>query len=331
MKTMMVRRHGPPDVLELCETPRPAPGPEEVVVENHVIGVNFVDTQHRAGLYYPVALPLIPGTEAAGVVAAVGAQVDGFRVGDRVAYAGYMAGVYAEYAAVPQERLVPVPAALPLEQAAAGLLQGLTADVLAHQAYPLQPGDSALVHAAAGGVGALLVQMAAQRGAVVIGTTSSTDKAALVRRAGAQHVIVHTQEDLEEAALRLTDQRGVCVVYDGVGGALFAPSLNVLRARGSLITYGQAGGPPPPLDVARLSGLTGTRNRGSLCVRWVVIEEYLETAAQRRAGAATVFEAILTGGLRLHIADAFPLEEAAHAHRLLESGATSGKLLLQVA
>jgi NADPH2:quinone reductase len=177
-----------------------------------------------------------------------------------------MAGIYAEYAAVPQERLVVVPAALPLEQAAAGLLQGLTAHVLAYQVYPIQPGESTLIHAAAGGVGSLLVQLAKQRGAMVIGTTSSAGKADPVRRLGADHVIVHTHADLEEAVMTLTDRQGVGVVYDGVGGALFEKSLRVLRARGYLVVFGQAGGAPPSLDISRLSGLTGSPQHGSLFV-----------------------------------------------------------------
>ncbi|MBV9228909.1 MAG: quinone oxidoreductase [Chloroflexi bacterium] len=330
MKAILVSRHGPPEVLQIRDLPIPEPLPGEVLVHNHFVGVNFVDTQHRAGLYYPIALPLIPGTEASGVVAAVGADVPGFSVGDRVAYAGYMGGNYAEYTCVPHERLVAVPAALPLEQAAAGLLQGLTAYMLTHEAYQLQPGNVALIHAAAGGVGLLLVQMAKHLGATVIGTTSSAQKGLLVSRAGADHVIVHTQTDIEEATIQLTNQQGVSVVYDGVGGSLFEKSLNVLQTRGSLVAFGLAGGQPQPLEFSRLSGLTGTKNRGSLFVTWASLTDYLTTAEHLRTCADAVFGMILGGQLRLHVTGVFPLEQAAQTHDLLETRATSGKLLLQV-
>src|SRR5690242_1344181 len=192
MKAIVIRQHGGPEVLTLEEVPVPAPEANQVLVRNHFVGVNFVDLQHRAGLYYPVALPLIPGTEAAGEVTAVGDAVTDFHPGDRVAYAGYMGGDYAEWTCVPQDRLVAVPAELSLEQAAAVLLQGTTAYVLTHDVYPVRPGEWVLVHAAASGVGALLVQMAKDRGAPVIGTTSAAQKAALVRQAGTDEVVVST-------------------------------------------------------------------------------------------------------------------------------------------
>jgi NADPH:quinone reductase len=330
MKAIVVDRHGPPDVLQLRNISVPEPLPNEVLVRNHFVGVNFVDTQHRAGANYPIALPLIPGTEAAGVVAAVGAEVNNFRVADRVAYAGYMGGNYAEYTCVPQERLVHVPDAMPLEHAAASLLQGLTAYMLAHQGYPLQAGDVALIHAAAGGVGLLLVQMAKQRGAVVIGTTSSPQKALQVSQAGADHVIVHTQTDFEEATIRLTSERGVSVVYDGVGGAMFGKNVRVLRTCGVLVLFGLADGKPMPLDISQLSGITGTNNRGSLSVRWASVNDYIATDNNLRSCATIIFDQILRAQLRLHIADVFPLEQAMQAHQLLESRATSGKLLLKV-
>ena len=219
---------------------------------------------------------------------------------------------------------------MPLEQAAAGLLQGLTAHVLAHQVYPLKSGDVAVIHAAAGGVGLLLVQMAKQLGAVVIGTTSSAQKALLVSQAGADRVIVHTQTDFEDATMRLTNQQGVSVVYDGVGGSMFEKSLSVLRTRGYLVAFGLANGRPMPLDISRLSGITGTKNRGSLFVTWVSTNDYMTTAENLRACADAVFGAVLRGQLRLHITGVFPLEQAAQTHLLLESRATSGKLLLKV-
>jgi NADPH:quinone reductase len=330
MKAIIVYRHGSPDALQLRDVPMPEPLPDEVLIHNHFVGVNFVDTQHRAGLYYPIALPLILGTEASGVVAAVGSDVADFRVADRVAYAGYMGGNYAEYTCVPQGRLVPVPNAMPLEQAAASLLQGLTAYVLAHQVYPLQPDDVALIHAAAGGVGLLLVQMAKQLGAVVIGTTSSTQKALLVSQAGADHVIVHAEADFEDTTMQLTNEQGVSVVYDGVGGSMFEKNVSVLRTRGHLVSFGLANGRPVPLDISRLSGITGTRNRGSLSVTWASVNDYIATAEHLRACADAVFDAVLRGRLRLHIMGVFPLEQAAQTHLLLESRATSGKLLLKV-
>src|SRR2546425_2248434 len=330
MKAIIVYEHGSPDALQLRDVPMPEPLPDEVLIQNHFVGVNFVDTQHRAGLYYPVALPLIPGTEASGVIAALGSDVTDFRVADRVAYAGYMGGNYAEFTCVPHDRLVSVPDAMPLEQAAAGLLQGLTAYMLAYQVYPLQSGDVALIHSAAGGVGLLLVQMAKQLGAVVIGTTSSAQKALLVSQAGADHVIVHTEADFEDTTMKLTNEQGVSVVYDGVGGSMFEKSLSVLRTRGYLVAFGLANGRPMPLDISRLSGITGTKNRGSLFVTWVSTNDYMTTAEHLRACADAVFGAILRGQLRLHITGVFPLEQAAQTHLLLESRATSGKLLLKV-
>jgi NADPH2:quinone reductase len=330
MKAIIVYEHGSPDVLQLSDVPIPEPLPYEVLIHNHFVGVNFVDTQHRAGLYYPITLPLIPGTEASGVIAAVGSDVTDFRVADRVAYAGYMGGNYAEFTCVPHDRLVSVPEAMPLDQAAACLLQGLTAYVLTHEVYQVQSGDVALIHAAAGGVGLLLVQMAKQLGATVIGTTSSVQKALLVSQVGADHTIVHTQADFEESTMQLTNQQGVSVVYDGVGGSISEKSLSVLRTRGYLVEFGLANGRPMPLDISRLSGITGTKNRGSLFVTWASTNDYLTTPEHLRACADAVFGAVLGGRLRLHIAGVFPLEQAAQAHLLLESRATSGKLLLQV-
>jgi NADPH:quinone reductase len=330
VKAIVIAQHGAPEVLQLSDVPIPEPRPGEALVQNHVVGVNFVDTQHRAGLYYPIALPLIPGTEASGIVAAVGAQVTDFHVGDRVAYAGYMGGNYAEYTAVPQDRLVPVPDALPFEQAAASLLQGLTAYVLTHQVYAVNPGDRVLIHAAAGGVGSLLVQMAKQLGAVVIGTTSSAQKAAIVSQLGADHVIISTQTNVADATLQLTDQQGVHVVYDGVGGPLFEQNVRVLRTRGHLVLFGLSSGQPMPLDISHLSGITGSNNRGSLSVTFASANDYLTQAEQLRTSAAAVFDAVIRGQLQLRITGVFPLEQAAQAHRLLESRATTGKLLLQV-
>lgn len=230
---------------------------------------------------------------------------------------------------MPQDRLVTVPAELSLEQAAAVLLQGTTAHVLTHQVYAVRPGEWVLVHAAASGVGALLAQMAKDLGAPVIGTTSAAQKAALVRQAGADEVIVSTEQDLVTTVHTITAGQGVQVVYDGVGGALFEPSLNVLQARGYLVEFGMAGGRPPLLDVSRLSGITGGPNKGSLFVTWASAGDYLTTTDALRTCAAAVFQMVMDGRLRQQIAGVFPLAEAAHAHQLLENRTANGKLLLQ--
>ena len=330
MKAIVVYQYGSPETLEFCNIPVPEPHPHEVLVQNHFIGVNFVDTQHRAGQYYVVPLPLIPGTEAAGMVATIGSEVTDFQVGDRVAYAGYMGGNYAEYTCVPQGRLVSVPDTISLEQAAACLLQGLTAYVFTHRVFALKAGDTALIHAAAGGVGLLLVQMAKQLGATVIGTTSSEQKALIARQAGVDHIIIYTQADFVDATMQFTNQQGVSVVYDGVGGTAFEKNLDVLQSCGYLVLFGQANGQPAPLDISRLSGITGSKNRGSLFVTWASSNDYLTTTEQLRTCAQAVFSAIQHDQLHLHITSVFPLEQARQAHILLESRATTGKLLLQV-
>lgn len=330
MKAIIVREHGGPEALELVDAPTPTPAGAEVLVQNHYVGVNFVDTQHRAGLFFPVALPLIPGTEGAGIVAAVGPGVNEFQVGDRVAYAGYMGGDYAEFTLVPQDRLVAVPQEIALEQAAGGLLQGMTAYVLTQQVYRIQRGDWTLIHAAGGGVGSLLVQFAKHWGATVIGATSSARKVDFVRQAGADHVIISSESDFEAETLRLTAGQGVHVVYDGVGGPQFERNLYVLRARGRLVLFGQAGGQPLPLDISRLSGLTGSGNKGSLWVTWAAASDYYATTEELRICAAAVFDALLHEHLRLNITGVYSLEQAAEAHRLLESRASTGKLLLRI-
>jgi len=330
MKAMLVTQHGPPDALTLTDLPIPQPGPGEVLVRNRVIGVNFVDTQHRVGLYWPVQLPLVPGVETAGTVAAVGQEVTDFQIGDRVASAGYMGGIYAEYSLIPQGRLVPVPDALPLEQADACLMQGTTAHVLTHQVHPVKASEVVLIYAAAGGVGLLLVQMAKQLGATVIGTASSEEKASVARSAGADHVVSSTEVGLGDAILRLTDGEGVHIIYDGVGGTLVESSLGLLRTRGHLVEYGQSGGRPMPLDISRLSGITGSNNRGSLTLTWASAGDYLAATQELRTVAQAVFESVLNGDLRIHIAGTYPLEDAAQAHQALESRAVSGKLLLMV-
>jgi NADPH2:quinone reductase len=304
------------------------PGPGEALVQHSAIGVNFVDTQHRAGRPYPVSLPLIPGTEAAGVVAAVGEGVVEVGVGDRVAYAGIMPGVYAEYAAVATARLVPVPNDLDLWLAAASLLQGTTAHYLSHDTYPLGPTDTALVHAAAGGVGRLLVQFAKQRGAAVIAVVSSEAKARIARADGADHAIVMSGGGFADAARQLTGGRGVDVAYDSVGRTTFEESLAALRARGLLVAYGQASGPVPPFEIVRLAGFSWPAENGSLFMTWPSNSDYTATREELLWRAGDVFAGILRGALHVEVAGTFALREAMRAHELLERRGVTGKLML---
>jgi NADPH:quinone reductase len=325
MRAIRVDTFGGPEVLRPVEVPVPAPRPGEVRVRHSAIGVNFVDTQHRAGTPYAVALPLIPGIEAAGVVAAIGDGVSGVRVGDRVAHT-CMVGVYAEEAVVPAEQLVPVPDGLDLCMAAAALMQGTTAHYLSHSTYSLGPGDTALVHAAAGGVGRLLVQFAKRRGATVIAVVSTESKARVVQADGADHVIVGG--GFSAAARRLTGGRGVDVVYDSVGRATFEESLAALRPRGLLAAYGQASGPVDPFEIVSLAGFNRAAGNGSLFITWSSNSDYGATREERLWRASDVFNGILEGALRVEVAGTFPLSEAAAAHRLLEGRGVTGKLLL---
>jgi NADPH2:quinone reductase len=262
------------------------------------------------------------------VVAAVGPGVADVQVGDRVAYAGIMPGVYAEYAAVPAERLVPVPEGLDLRMAAAALLQGTTAHYLSHSTYPLEPGATALVHAAAGGVGRLLVQFAKQRGAFVIAIVSTETKARIARADGADHTIVLSTTGFAEVARRLTDGRGVDVVYDSVGRATFEESLAALPARGVMAAYGQASGPVPLFEIVRLAGFSRPAGNGSLFITWSSNSDYTTTRAELLWRAGAVFDGILAGVLHVEVAGSFTMCEAARAHELLERRGVTGKLIL---
>lgn len=326
MQAIVIRDHGGPEVLRSEDVPVPVPGPAEVLVRHHAIGVNFVDTQHREGKPYPVKLPLIPGTEAAGVIAAVGSAVTGCRVGDRVGYAGPMGSVCAEYGVVAADRIVPVPDAVSFEQAAAVLLQGMTAHALTQSVYAVQPGDYVLIHAASGGVGLNLVQMAKQRGGIVIGTVSSAGKAEAVRAAGADHILEYA--DFAAETLRITGGAGVQVIYDGVGQATFDQSLPLLRAMGHMVVYGLASGNIPPFDVNRLSGITGSGEKGSLFLTWATLSDYNARPEDLQRRAADVLGWVANETLRVTIAAVLPLAEAAQAHRLLESRQTIGKIVL---
>lgn len=322
MKAIRVHALGGPEVLGVEEVPAPGLKPKEALVRVKAAGVNFIDVYHRTGLY-PLALPFTPGMEAAGTVEAVGAQVTEVKPGDRVAYA-MTPGAYAELACVPSWRLVSVPDGVSLDQAAAAMLQGMTAHYLSHSTYPLASGQSALVHAAAGGVGLLLVQMAKRRGARVFGTVSTEPKAEAARRAGADLTIRYTEEDFEEVVKHQTEGRGVDVVYDSVGKTTFAKSLRCLKPRGLLALFGQSSGPVPPFDPAELA------KGGSLFLTRPSLAHYALDRKELLERAGDVLSWIANGEIEITIDRKLPLAQAAEAHRLLESRKTTGKLLLEV-
>jgi len=319
MKSIRVHEVGGPDVLRFEEIPLSSPGPGQALVKIEAIGLNFIDCYFRAGLY-KTALPFIPGMEAAGTITATATDVTEFRIGDRVAYAPHI-GAYAEYAAVPAERLVRLPSGLDSRSAAAVMLQGMTAHYLALSTYPLKKGDTALVHAAAGGVGLLLIQIAKIRGARVFGTVSTPEKAALALEAGAEEVIRYTEKDFEAEVMRLTNGKGVNVVYDSVAKTTFDKSLNCVGMRGVLALFGQSSGPVPPVDPARLGKNGVFLTRPSL-------GHYTATRAELLQRAGDLFDWIATGKLKLRISQTLPLKDAAEAHRLLEGRKTTGKVLL---
>jgi len=320
MKAIQVKQVGGPEALEFVDLPVPQPKPDEVVVKVAAVGVNFIDVYYREGRY-KAPLPFICGQEAAGTVSAVGANVRGIRVGDKVAWTGLL-GSYAEYAAVPAGHVVPVPAGVSERQAAAAMLQGMTAHYLSHDTYPLKRGEAALVHAAAGGVGLLLVQMAHQIGARVIATVSTDEKAALARNAGADDVILYTQADFESETKRLTANKGVDVVYDSVGKTTFEKGLNVLRPRGMMVLYGGSSGAVPPFDLIQLT------QKGSLYVTRPSLGNYIASREELVARSSAVFGMITAEKLKLRIEHTYPLAEAQQAHRDLEGRKTTGKLLL---
>jgi NADPH2:quinone reductase len=319
MKAIQVRQTGGPEALQLVHLPAPTPKPNEAVIEIRAIGVNFIDIYHREGRY-PAPLPFVIGQEAAGVVTAVGADVVHFKPGDRVAYTSVM-GSYAEFAAVPAERLVRIPAGVSDHQAAAAMLQGMTAHYLAHDTFPLKRGDTALIHAAAGGVGLLLVQMAHHIGARVLATVSTPAKAELARQAGADEVILYAQTDFEAETKRLTGGQGVDVVYDSVGKTTFDKGLNVLRPRGLMALYGGSSGAVPAFDPLLLT------QKGSLFLTRPTLNHYI-AGDQLQRRAAAVFTMIGAGKLKLRIEHTYPLANAPQAHRDLEDRKTTGKLLL---
>jgi NADPH:quinone reductase len=320
MKAIQVPRHGGAEVLTLVDLPIPQPKPNEIVLKVSAIGINYIDIYYREGRY-PAALPFVVGSEAAGAVHAVGSEVKSWKPGDRVAYC-MVVGSYAEYAAIPAERAVRVPDAVSDQQAAAAMLQGMTAHYLVRSTYPLKKGETALIHAAAGGVGLLLVQMARQIGARVIATAGTDEKAKLAREAGADEVIVYTRQDFEAETKRLTDGKGVHVIYDGVGKTTFDKDLNLLRPRGYLALFGASSGPVPPFDPILLS------QKGSIFLTRPSLAHYVASREELELRSRDIFEQIAAGRLKLRLGHVYKLSEAAQAQRDLESRKTTGKLLL---
>lgn len=320
MKAIRVHAPGDVDALRYEDVERPAPGPGQVLVKIEAAGVNFIDVYQRTG-HYKVPVPFTLGQEAAGTIAAVGPAVSAPKIGDRVAYTSLL-GAYAEYAVVPADRVVVLPDGVSAKQAAAVMLQGLTAHYLATSTYPLKSGDTCLVHAAAGGVGLLLCQVAKLKGARVLGTVSTREKAALAREAGAHEVILYTEQDFEAEVKRLTSGAGLQVVYDSVGKTTFEKGLSGLAPRGMMVLFGQSSGPVGPFDPQVLS------QKGSLFLTRPTLAHYIATRAELLARAGEVLGWITSGKLKLRIERELPLAHAAEAHRLLEGRKTTGKVLL---
>ena len=320
MRAIQVKQVGGPEVMELAELPVPEPKANEALVKLAASGVNFIDVYFREGRY-KTAVPFIVGQEGAGVVMAIGSGVKLVKPGDRVAWSGAL-GSYAEYRTAAEEMLVPVPEGVSFENAAAAMLQGMTAHYLSHDTFKLKAGDTALVHAAAGGVGLLLVQMAHHIGARVIGTVSTEEKAKLALEAGADEVILYTKVDFEAEVKQLTGGKGVDVVYDGVGKDTFEKNLNVLKPRGMLVLYGASSGPVPPVDPITLS------QKGSIYMARPTLAHFTANREELLMRSGAVFGMIAAGKLKLRIAHKYPLAEAQQAHRDLEGRRTTGKLLL---
>ena len=320
MKSVRIHAAGGPDQMRLEELPMPTPGPGQVLVKVKAAGVNFIDIYQRSG-QYSVPMPYGLGLEGAGVVEALGPAVDHIAVGNRVAWNG-VAGSYATHVAVPADRLVPLPESLRFEDGAAAMLQGMTAHYLACTTYPLKSGERCLVHAAAGGVGLLLCQIAKSRGAQVLGTVSTEEKAALAHESGADRAILYTQQDFEVEAKRLTGGAGVHVVYDSVGKDTFEKGLNCLRPRGMMVLFGQSSGAVPPFDAQVLNA------KGSLFLTRPSLGHYVATREELLRRSGDIFGWIESGKLKLRIGGSYPLAEAPRAHEDLASRKTTGKLIL---
>lgn len=320
MKAIQITELGGPEKLTLVDIDRPEPGPDEVLVKIEAAGLNFIDTYQRAGLY-PIELPYVLGMEGAGTVETVGSEVTGFAPGDSVAYA-MAAGSYAEYNAVPAKLLLDIPDGVTTRQAAAVMLQGMTAHYLAHSTFTLEPGDKCLVHAGAGGVGRLLIQMAKNAGATVFATVGTEEKAEIARECGADAAILYDEVNFQEEIMRLTDGEGVEVVYDSVAKATWERSLHCLRERGMLVLYGNASGPAPAIDPLLLS------TNGSLFLTRPALGNYVSNREALEGRASDVLGWVLDGSLKLRTEFDYALAEAAGAHRALEGRQTTGKVLI---
>jgi NADPH2:quinone reductase len=320
MKAVRIHKYGGPDVLTYEDVPIPEPRTGEARIKIEAIGLNYIDIYQRTGLY-PLQTPFTLGMEGAGVVDAIGDSVSEVKNGDRVAYTMIL-GSYAQYAIVPAAKLAPLPANVDMKSAAALMLQGMTAHYLTHSTYPLKKGDTALIHAAAGGVGLLLIQIAKMLGARVIGTVGTEAKAELAKQAGADEIILYTQTDFLAEVKKLTDGKGVHVVYDSVGATTFEKSLDCLRPRGYLALFGQSSGPVAPLDPGKLAA------KGSLFLTRPTLAHYMLDRAELLARANDLFNWTASGKLKLRIESTLPMKDAAHAHRLLEGRKTSGKVVL---
>jgi NADPH2:quinone reductase len=319
---IVIHETGGPEVLKWEPVEVGEPGPGQVRLRQHAAGLNFIDVYHRTG-FYPQPLPFTPGVEGAGEVESVGTGVDNVKVGDRVAYAGPIGG-YAEERLIDADRLVKVPASIGFEEAAAMMLHGMTARMLLRSVYPVAAGDTILVHAAAGGVGLIMCQWAAALGATVIGTVSTDDKAELARRHGCLHPIVYTRQDFVAEVERITAGAKLAVVYDSVGRDTFSKSLDCLRPRGLMVTFGQSSGPIEPFSPTVLA------QKGSLFLTRPTLTNYTASRAEFEAAAAELFEMVASGKVRIEVKQRFPLEQAAEAHRALEARATSGSTILTV-
>jgi NADPH2:quinone reductase len=323
-KAIRIHQPGGPEVLRVDDVSLPKPSPGDVRVRQTAVGINYIDVYHRSG-QYPLPLPTVLGVEAAGVVEEVGAEVAHLRPGDRVAYVAPVAegrGSYAEARVLPAWRLVKLPEGISDRTAAGAMLKGLTVRALVRRTYPVKAGDAAVVHAAAGGVGTILVQWLKALGAVVIATVGSDEKARLAQANGADHVIVYTREDFAKRVREITNGEGVPVVYDAVGKATFEGSLDCLRTFGLMVTYGSASGPVPPFDTAILG------RKGSLYLTRPTVFSHVAKRADLEAGTADLFEAIQSRKVRIDVGRTFPLAEAAEAHRALEARATTGSVVL---
>jgi NADPH2:quinone reductase len=323
-KAIRIHQYGGPEVLKWEDFDPGQPGPGEALVRHEAVGLNFIDVYHRSGLYPLPAFPATPGLEAAGVVAAVGPNVSEAVVGDRVAYAGVPPGAYAEVRRIPAHRLVKLPAAIPSLQAAAMMLQGMTARYLLKGCWQVGPGTTVLLHAAAGGVGLIASQWARHLGATVIGTVGTPEKAELARAHGCHHTIVYTREDFAARVKEITGGRGVDVVYDSVGQTTLMKSLDCLRPMGMLVLFGQSSGPVPPFDLALLA------QKGSLFITRPTLMTYTARREDLLAHASDLFEVVLSGKVKIEVARTYPLSEAPRAHRDLEGRKTTGSSVFTV-